>query len=376
MDILIIDDEKPIRETMAAFLRQHGHQVQEAPSGEEGLWLLEEHPVELVITDLKMAGISGIDVLRRVREQWPEIEVVLVTGDGTMDDAAAALRLGAYDFLIKPLRFARLEVLVRHCEERVRFSRDNRELREVVERLRDLNQRKEKFIALANHEIRTPTTVAAGLVSLLASQLAELPEEQRRMLDSADRALRRLREVVEDLGDLGLAQSGRLTLHLAGQPVAQLAEGIEDLCELYRGLRDLSVQSSCTVEPSQEVWIDARKVLRAVGALLQNAVKFTPDGGRVHVETRTEGDRLVIAVSDSGVGVSEAEREKIFDLFYESADVRYHRSSGHEFGGGGLGIGLPLAQGIAVAHGGSLSYEPTPKGGSLFCILLPLHRSR
>jgi len=371
MEVLIIDDEKSIRDTLGTFLQEQGHRVRAASSGEEGLWLLEERPAELVITDLKMPGLSGIDVLGRVRERWPGVEVVLVTGYGTMDDAVSALRLGAYDFLIKPVRLARLELLVRHCEERVRFSKDNRELREVVERLRDLNERKEKFIALANHEIRTPTTVAAGLVSLLSSRLEGLPEDQRRLLDSAERALRRLREVVEDLGDLALAQSGRLDLHVAPHPAGEIAEGIDDICEMYRGLRQLSLGSSSSVEPGREVWADARKLLRAVGALVQNAVKFTPDGGTVQVDTRSDGGLLVVAVADTGVGVSAEEQEKIFDLFYESSDVRHHRTSSHEFGGGGMGIGLPLARAVAAAHGGSLTYEPRSKGGSLFSLSIP-----
>lgn len=372
MDILIIDDERGIRETMGAFLAEQGHGVRTASTGDEGLWFLEERPAELVLTDLKMPGISGIDVLRRVRERWPATEVVLVTGYGTMDDAVDALRLGAYDFLSKPVRLARLELLIRHCEERLRFSRDNRALREVVERLRDLNERKEKFIALANHEIRTPTTVAAGLVSLLANKAADLPGDWRRLLESADGALRRLKEVVEDLGDLGLNQAGGFAVHPTVHTVGDLARGVGDLCEMYGGLRQLSVTWACHVPGDRALRADVRKLLRAVGALVQNAVKFTPDGGHVEVDVRAEGRDLVVSVADSGVGVAEAERERIFDLFYESADVRHHRTSGHEFGGGGLGIGLPLARSIVRAHGGSLSYEPRSEGGSLFCVRLPL----
>jgi signal transduction histidine kinase len=372
MDILIVDDEAGVREVLASFLSDRGHDVWQASSGEEGLWALEERPAELVITDLKMPGMSGIEVLRRVRERWPAAEVVLVTGFGTMDDAVEALRLGAYDFLIKPVRLARLEILVHHCEERVRFSRDNRELREVVERLRDLNERKEKFIALANHEIRTPTTVAAGMVSLLASQATGFPEETRRLLESADRALRRLKEVVEDLGDLGLAQGGGLPVQRCCLRLEELRAGVSDLAAMYEGLRPLDIRVSCRDEPEVRIEVDGRKVLRAVGALVQNAVKFTPDGGSVCIEVRVEGPDLIFEVQDSGIGVPAAEQDKIFDLFYESADLRHHRTSDHHFGGGGLGIGLPLARAIASAHGGAVEYRPRPEGGSLFLFRVPV----
>ena len=161
MDILLIDDEKIIRETLSTFLVDQGHNVRTAPSGEDGLWALEEQPADLVLSDVKMPGISGVEVLRRVRESWPGTEVVLITGYASVEDAAEALRHGAYDFLLKPVRLAHLDAVARRCEERIRYARDNRELRAVVERLQELSERKSKFLALANHELRPPTTVAA-----------------------------------------------------------------------------------------------------------------------------------------------------------------------------------------------------------------------
>ncbi|GAB4270929.1 MAG: HAMP domain-containing sensor histidine kinase [Deferrisomatales bacterium] len=371
MDILLIDDEANVREPLGLYLQEQDFRVRTASSGEEGLWLLEERPADLVISDVKMPGMSGIEVLRRVRERWPATEVVLVTGYGTMDDALAALRLGAYDFLLKPVRVARLELVVRHCAERIRYSKDNRDLREVVERLRELNERKEKFTALANHEMRTPTTVAAGLISLLADRAAELPAECRRLVCEADRAMRRLKEVVEDLGDLGLAQSGGLELQRGPVAVGDLVDGLRGLCDTYRSLRDLALHVVPEAGAGQRVHVDARKLLRAVGALVQNAVKYTPDGGEVTVRVGCTPRDLVFSVEDTGVGVAEGEEKKIFDLFYESADVRHHRTSSYEFGGGGLGVGLPLADAIARAHGGGVEYEARNAKGSIFRVRVP-----
>jgi signal transduction histidine kinase len=373
MRVLLIDDEANVRQPLGMHLQDMGHDVRSAGSGEEGVWKLEERPADLVITDIKMPGISGLEVLRKVRDRWPGTEVVLITGFGTMEDALEALRLGAYDFLLKPVRLARLELLVNHCEERIRFSQDNRALREVVERLRELNQRKEKFTALANHEIRTPTTVASGLMSLLAERTADLPEDLCRLVAEGDRAMRRLKEVVEDLGDLGQALGDRLVLQPRQLTVADVVTELEDQGEMYAAVRALEIQ----VEPppggtDQPLRLDERKLRRAAGALLQNAVKFTPDGGAVRVQVGLDGDDLVIAVADTGVGVDADEAEKIFDLFYEVADVRHHRTSSHAFLGGGLGVGLPLARAIAQAHGGGVEYTANPEAaGSLFTLRVP-----
>ena len=373
MRVLLIDDEANVREPLAMHLQDMGHDVRSAGSGEEGLWKLEERPADLVISDIKMPGISGLDVLRKVRDRWPATDVVLITGYGTMDDALEALRLGAYDFLLKPVRLARLELLVKHCEERIRFSQDNRALREVVERLRELNQRKEKFTALANHEIRTPTTVAAGLMSLLAARAADLPEDLRSLVAEGDRAMRRLKEVVEDLGDLGQALGDRLVVQPRHLTVADVVAELDGQGQMYSAVREVEIRvESPSDDGGQSLRMDERKLRRAVGALLQNAVKFTPDGGTVRVQVSLDGDDLVIAVADTGVGVAEEEAERIFDLFYEVADVRHHRTSGHAFLGGGLGIGLPLARAIAQAHGGGVEYAANPDAsGSVFTLRVP-----
>lgn len=372
MDILLIDDEKIVRDTLLAFLADEGYAVRSAATGEDGLWQLEERPADLVLTDLKMPGISGLEVLRRVRESWPGTEVVLITGYASVEDAQEALRRGAYDFLLKPVRLAHLEAVVRRCSERIKFARDNRELRRVVERLQELNARKEKFISLANHELRTPTTVAAGLVSLLAGRAETLPPEARDLLGRVDSALRRLREVVEDLGDLGLSKTGGIHLRKTTEVVGSVVDDLRSLCRMYGELRDLKVEVRVEIPEDTPVQADRRKLGRALGALVQNAVKFTPDGGEVTVRVTGDQEMLRFDVQDKGVGVAESEAHKIFDLFYEAADTRHHRTSSYEFGGGGLGIGLPLAAAIAAVHGGALQYGPRPGGGSVFSLSIPL----
>lgn len=372
MEVLLIDDEKLVRDTLSAFLTEEGHAVRTAASGDEGLWQLEERAAELVLTDLKMPGMSGLEVLQRVRESWPGTEVVLITGYATVEDAQEALRRGAYDFLIKPVRLSHLEIVVRRCAERIKFARDNRELRSVVERLQELNARKEKFISLANHELRTPTTVAAGLVSLLAARAESLPEEVRDLVARVDAALRRLREVVEDLGDLALSKAGGVPLRKTTGAVGPIIDDIRALLQMYAKLRHLEVGVLVEVEEGLSVQADRRKLGRALGALVQNAVKFTPDGGEVTVRVMRDDQVVRFEVLDRGVGVSEEEAHKIFELFYETADTRYHRTSSYEFGGGGLGVGLPLASAIAAVHGGRIDYSPRPGGGSVFALSIPL----
>jgi signal transduction histidine kinase len=181
--------------------------------------------------------------------------------------------------------------------------------------------------------------------------------------------------VVEDLGDLALTQAGGLQIRGNTEVLGALIDDVRGLCEMYGALRNLKITVHVGVGEDMRFWADRRKLGRALGALVQNAVKFTPDGGAVTVRVGRDRETLRFDVEDTGVGVSESEAQKIFELFYEVADTRHHRTSSFEFGGGGLGIGLPLAAAIAAAHGGSLRYDPRPGGGSLFCLSIPLSRS-
>jgi signal transduction histidine kinase len=132
------------------------------------------------------------------------------------------------------------------------------------------------------------------------------------------------------------------------------------------------VRIVCEADLSLCLSVDCKKLVRAVGALLQNGVKFTPDGGEVVVRVSEEAPWVHFAVSDTGVGVQDRELVRIFEPFYGGGETGHHRSCGHAFGGGGLGVGLPMARTIAEAHGGRVSYSPRPEGGSIFVLSVPI----
>lgn len=132
-DILIVEDEVNIRTALATMLEKRGHRARLAGGGEEALALLESAPADLVITDLKMAGMGGLDVLRRVKAQWPETEVLVMTAYGSIETAVEAMRLGAYDYLTKPIDRERFPVLVARALERRALARENQVLRDRLD---------------------------------------------------------------------------------------------------------------------------------------------------------------------------------------------------------------------------------------------------
>lgn len=370
MRVAVIEDEASVRGLLEEFLRHRGYDVRGFSNGEEGVIGLETEPADIVLTDINMPGMSGMEVLRRVRQTWPASEVVVITGFATVQVAVEALRAGAYDFLLKPAHLPQIEAVFRRCSERIRYARENRELRQVVDQLQELSRRRETFIALANHELRTPTAVASGVVSLLRDQKEKMPEELARLVTRAYDAMERLRVVVNDLGEMAQARTSESWLKLLPCRVGDMVGEIERLCRMYAGLRDAEVGVQSDASPEREVLVDRVRVVRAVGALVQNGVKFTPDGGSVRVKVSAQGEQLRFDVLDTGVGVPPEQEERIFDPFYKVGDPINHHSSGHEFGGGGLGVGLSLARDVAEAHGGKLTYAPNEGGGSIFSLTI------
>lgn len=369
LKVLVVDDEPDVREVITHFVTQAGCDVTSVSSGETALSELERNHYDVVVSDIRMRGMDGVELLRRVREKWPSIEFIIISGNASVENAIEALRHGAYDILLKPVRMEKLSATIQRCRQRVSYARENRELRLVVDRLTELNNRKEKFVAVANHELRTPTTIAAGLVTMLKKRAPGLPEETAKLILSADEAMTRLKEVVRDIGELATARSLEQWVKPSPVTVAALAGEMERSLPFLKQDRNLEIIFRNGAEGTLVVKADQGKVVRAVGALIQNAVKFTPDTGKIEISISREGGMLHFKVADEGVGIPAGEEEKIFDLFYTVGSALSHHTSSHEFGGTGLGVGLSLARTIALAHGGNVATAPNPGGkGSVFTL--------
>jgi len=132
--ILVVDDDPLVPRTLRIFLQKHGHDVRTAPGAEEALRLLEESPAEVVLTDIAMPGPDGHEVLRRVKKRWPQTQVVLVTGYGTIDGAVKGMRDGAFDYVTKPVNDEEMLIVVERALEHARLRSENAELRAALDK--------------------------------------------------------------------------------------------------------------------------------------------------------------------------------------------------------------------------------------------------
>ncbi len=365
--ILVVEDDDALREMIVELLDVIGRKPVACNSAESALAEMEREPADVVLSDIKMPGIDGVELMRRIRRSWPNTEVVMITAFATIEATLEALRHGALDLLIKPVRVEQIEKVVLRCEERVRFVRAHKDLRHTMSRLLELNNRKEQFAAIVNHELRTPTAVSYGLLQLLEKKSSQLPDDVTDLVTRAKESLGKLSEVVNDLGDLATATTDQQWIKPKPCRVSNIIVELEAASIEFKRVRKLDVAVSNLVDEDITINVDRRKLVRAVVELMRNAVKSTPDGGMIAVNVSISDGKLTFRVEDSGIGVAEAERERIFEPFYTTGDaINHHSSSCEEFGGCGIGIGLPLAKSVAVAHNGDLVCSQREGGGSRF----------
>ncbi|MBI2566815.1 MAG: diguanylate cyclase [Candidatus Schekmanbacteria bacterium] len=249
-------------------------------------------------------------------------------------------------------------------------------LEEAHRDLLQLERMKSDFLAIASHELKTPLTALLGYVHLLRNQ--DLAGERgiiKRSVEVIDRETQRLVARVHDILNLSRVGMDYIPLKRTVFPLQELVKQVVDEVRPFAERRNLAIEM--TPREAGNAVIDAeREAIRTVlQNLLQNAIRFTPDGGSVRVEERivaaVSGPAVRVDVTDTGIGIAAEDRDKVFDRFRVLEDVSHHFSDTYAFRSGGMGIGLSIAKGIVVAHGGSIGVESELGKGSTFWFELP-----
>ncbi len=235
-------------------------------------------------------------------------------------------------------------------------------LREVTEQ-RELDRLKDDFVATVSHELRTPLTSMMGFLEMIREgEAGELNEEQQRFLAIVYRSSERLQRLVGDLLFVARLDANGLQLQFADVDVTEVVrDAVESTAALARS-RTIDLRSELAEVPP--VFGDRERLSQLVGNLISNALKFTPEGGTVTARTFVDGDSAVIEVSDTGIGIPEAEQSRLFQRFFRS-------STATEQAIPGTGLGLVISRAIAEAHGGTISVRSAPGKGTSFRVELP-----
>jgi len=354
--ILVVDDELGPRESLKMILNPY-YNVHVAERGVQAIDLLNKFPVDLVTLDLKMPGLTGINVLEKVKQRDPDIEAIIITGYGSLDTAIEGLRLGAFDYISKPFDVNHILSLVRRGLERRRAKAK-------------LKQVKSDFLSNVSHELRTPLSVVVGFVYLLLNQvIGKLTEDQQKVLETVYRNSEELLEIIDNvlwMTSLNAGDTGAMIDEFDAREVVE--ESIKRYDQVFRdkGLR-LSLDM-----PEQPLAIlsDRAKVERIFQNIFNNAVKFTTDGDiKVKANPSTDGLGVEFEVADTGVGIEKSKMALIFEPF-QQIDKSAQRSCS------GLGLGLTVARRMAHLIGGTVEISSEAGVGTRVTMRFPSQHSR
>ena len=353
--ILIIDDEQVVLDSCADIRLDQPFEVATAADGSRGLELVEEFGPDLVFVDMKMPGLSGIEVLEAITLDHPTIVTVVITGYATLDTAIEAMKAGAYDFIPKPFTPGQFRVITTRSLEKRKLVLETIALRREKEMLR------ENFAAIASHELKSPLSAVQQNLFVLSHQLAPLADDdQLRRLERMQGRIAELLEIVDTwLHSVSVDLTGiqeRFESLSISDPIAGAVENVR----AFAGRKDISLAIH---ENSERVFGDEVTLTEALTNLIGNAVKYSYASGTVTITTKQLEGQTRIDISDNGVGIPEADQAHIFDDFYRAETGRLQE--------GGAGLGLAISRRIVEAHHGSVSVESEVGEGTTFTVHLP-----
>jgi len=375
VNILLIEDEEDIRESYVDMLSFLSLTADTACNGLEGLKKLEHQHYDIVITDLNMPEIDGMETLRRIKKKNSEIEVIVITGFATIENAISAMKQGAFDYITKPVSLEHVKIVLNKCIQKILANRENKELRVSNTQLIELNDLKNKFITITNHELRTPLAVLRGYFDLLEMEIdTGASEELNEYYSIINNTLNEMMTMIDNMHDLSSLKNFVSTQQKNLFDINDLLNDVHRENRIFFEKRNLALLNNTDSTPLY-VRVDRKMLHKAVRELVQNALKYTKEGtvtlSAKDVENRNQ---VFITVTDTGIGIPPDKLDLIFEPFYEVQDVLHHSTSRTDFMGGGIGVGLSLVNEIIEFNEGEIAVESVHGEGSTFTIILPKAR--
>lgn len=263
-------------------------------------------------------------------------------------------------------------------EMETRITYISKELVNVQQQLEKLDRTKSNFISVAAHELKTPLTLIEGYTTMMRDMIDESGQNQfESLLVGMNKGVRRLHEIIDDMIDVSLIDNNLLSLNF--QKIT-----LTHILNLLKGeLAEIASERKLKLEikkfPGSEIWVyvDSERLYQALYNILINAIKYTPDHGKIKVDGRTLPGFIEIIIEDTGIGIASEYHTAIFEKFAQVGGPDRHSSGKTKFKGGGPGLGLPITRGIIEAHGGTIwveseGYDEKNFPGSTFHILIPI----
>ena len=254
------------------------------------------------------------------------------------------------------------------------------ELEKAKNKLEKLDKSKSDFISIAAHELKTPLTLIEGYAAMLKEQIGVQRATQADIyLKGLDNGTRRLREIIDDMIDVSMIDNSLLSLNFQPLWLNRLFKVLSN--EFHQSMSERNLMFSINPFPGSDemTFGDSERLYQAFRNLIANAIKFTPDGGKIVIDGRKLPGFVEVTFQDTGIGIDPEDHDRIFEKFGRTGSVSLHSSGKTKFKGGGPGLGLPITKGIIEAHGGAIwvespGYDEEKCPGAIFHVLLPIQK--
>ena len=404
--ILCIEDDPASRQLVQRTLTAAGYNVLTAGRALEGMDLARQHHPDLILTDINLPDMSGHEITTSLRNDpnFANTPIVALTALGYGRNKDIAMAAGITGYLTKPFHIDELlERLAfylgggkdnvddneRMYEAQAEYTREVvtrletriRQLEEANRELRRLDKMKESFIQITAHELRTPLTLVFGYSRLLEDypplkEMMQYDEGISTLTDGLVESISRMHEIIDEIMIVSRVMTRRIDLSIQQYNMGSLVKRVLDTYAEAFIERNQSLQFDIDEWPG-DIRGDVDLMRVAIDNLISNAIKYTPDAGKITLEANADKHFVRFSIQDTGIGINPDDQKSIFDQFHTLEDVKLHSTSKTAFRGGGLGLGLAVTKGVIEAHGGAIKVESPKRDikqlpGSRFEVMLPL----
>ncbi len=356
--ILVCDDEEKNLLLCVQILEEEGYEVEGVNNGYGAIEMARKKHFDLLLVDFVMPGINGLETFKIIKEFDPEVVGTIVTSYGTFATAIDALKLGFQGFITKPFTY---EELLFAVSETLKKSKLEKELIAY----RQADKLKDDFLALISHELRTPLSLILSFIRLISDARAEKADKkEKEILFALEKEGNRLARIVSNL---------LLMSELKFQKDEYLREwvGLNSITvNMIKYLKGDALDKKVTInnfisEGLPNVFGVKTQIKQLVVNLLDNAIKFNRQYGKITVRAEKKGSSVQFEIEDTGTGIAEDKLDKIFNPFQQVEDPVTRKV-------GGAGLGLAISREIVKVHGGKIWAENLDGGGSRFIFNLPI----
>jgi signal transduction histidine kinase len=369
--LLLVDDETHFRSPLKKRLQKRGFTVFEAGNGDECQALMEKESVDVVVLDVKMPGMSGIEVLAWIREHFAKTEVILLTGHASAADGVEGIKLGAFDYLTKPVEFDHLVQKINQAIEKQRREKEKKQEAEFKARMEQQMVATERLASLGTlstgiaHEIDNPLAIIRECAEYMRLLLAKTNAAAMARKNDFENAIGKIETAID--------RARRITHQLLGfvrQPETIFAETdlkvliAETVQFINKEAQNKKVEIVQDVEKARGIiWSDPYAIRQVLINLITNALAAVEPGGKITVSVRETDALAEIGVADTGSGIPKENLEKIFEPFFTTKPP-----------GKGTGLGLYVTSGIVERLGGRIDVSSRVGQGTVFKVTLPRTR--